>query len=343
MTAPPLAISGLALGYGQTRVLQGLDLTLAAGECVALLGASGSGKTSLLRAVAGFLDPQAGSIAIGGRSVFGEGAPVPPEARGVGMVFQDYALFAHMSVAENVAFGIPGLESAARVEELLELVGLAGLSERRPAELSGGQQQRCALARALAPRPSLLLFDEPFANLDAALRAHLARELREILARERAAALVVTHDCHDAFSISDRVAVLGPDASGTTTLLQCASGEEVYRSPATPVVARLGGPFSAIPGAIEGGRLSSPAGEFDVAGGVEGPGLVLARPEELRAVEDPYGPFELLGQHYLGRAHLLRLGAGELEVSVEAASAASPTRRYRLEAQRPLWALPDPG
>ena len=340
MTADaPLTLQGIRLGYGEATVLEGVDLEVSAGECVALLGASGSGKTSLLRAVAGFLEPQAGSVALGGRLVFGGERVVPPEERGVGMVFQDYALFAHMTVAQNVGFGISGPEAPARVRQLLELVGLEGLSERRPGELSGGQQQRCALARALAPRPRLLLFDEPFANLDAALRGRLARELRRILASEQAAALVVTHDCSDAFSLSDRVAVLGAEGPGPTRLLQCASGPEVYRRPRSRAVALLGGPFSAIGGEVSAGTLRSPAGELPVEGVAEGPALAIARPEELRAREDPAGPFELSEQHYLGRTHVLRLRAGELELSVESDEPLTAGGRYRVEARRALWAI----
>lgn len=343
MTDAPLTLEGVRLGYGATTVLEGVDLEVAAGECVALLGASGSGKTSLLRAVAGFLHPQAGRITLGGRVVYGGERVVPPEERGVGMVFQDYALFAHMTVAQNVAFGVAAHERDERVRHLLELVGLGGLSERRPGELSGGQQQRCALARALAPRPRLLLFDEPFANLDAALRGRLARELRRILHSEQAAALVVTHDCSDAFSLSDRVAVLGSEAPerapGPTRLLQCASGPEVYRRPRNRAAALLGGPFSLIAGDVRERTLRAPTGEFPVEGLDAGAALAIARPEDLRALPDPAGPFELCEQTYLGRTHVLRLRAGDLELSVESSEPLAEGERYRVEALRPLWAI----
>lgn len=340
MTHAPLTLRGIRLGYGPTTVLSDVDLEVAAGECVALLGASGSGKTSLLRAVAGFLEPQAGTVALGDRVVYGAGPTTPPERRGVGMVFQDYALFAHMTVAQNVAFGIPQDERSDRVRDLLTLVGLEGFSDRRPAELSGGQQQRCALARALAPSPRLLLFDEPFANLDAALRGRLARELREILASQQAAALVVTHDCSDAFSLSDRVAVLGPRPDGQTTLLQCAAGTEVYRRPQGLVVAALGGPHSTLSGVIEAGQLRCSAGTFAVAGATAGEAVAIARPEQLRAREDPDGVLRLDEQHFVGRTHYARLRVGAEEVCVETDTPLRAEQPYSLEALGPLWAIP---
>lgn len=211
MSQPLLDISGLEISYGEHRVVCELSLQLARGEIGCLLGASGCGKTTALRAIAGFEPARAGRIVLDGEPVSMPGKNVAPEARQIGMVFQDYALFPHLSVAANVGFGLARLphgERAARVARMLELVGLAGESQRMPHQLSGGQQQRVALARALAPAPRLLLLDEPFSNLDAELREKLAQEVRAILKAAGATAVMVTHDQHEAFAMADRVGVM---------------------------------------------------------------------------------------------------------------------------------------
>ena len=204
-----LELEGVARRYGDVRAVDGVDLVVARGRTTALLGPSGCGKSTLLRLVAGLEAPDAGTIRLDGRDL----APVPPQRRGVGMVFQDYALFPHLDVAGNVAFGLveqrwPKERRAARVAELLEAVGLHGLERRRPHELSGGQQQRVALARALAPRPSLLLLDEPLSNLDRTLRDELTAELATLLSDLDVQAIHVTHDQNEAFALADRVAVM---------------------------------------------------------------------------------------------------------------------------------------
>ena len=195
----------------RVQVLDGLSFALAGGEIGCLLGSSGCGKTTALRAVAGFVTPDAGAIRIAGRQVSSPAAVLPPEKRGVGVVFQDYALFPHLDVAGNVGFGLRrlgGAERRERIARMLALVGLSGVGERYPHELSGGQQQRVALARALAPAPALLLLDEPFSNLDPDLRENLALELRDILKRAGTTTLMVTHDQYEAFALADTVGVM---------------------------------------------------------------------------------------------------------------------------------------
>jgi iron(III) transport system ATP-binding protein len=213
--APALVVDGLSVAFEaegrRLQVLDALSFALAGAEIGCLLGSSGCGKTTALRIVAGFVAPDSGSVRIGGREVSSPRAVLPPERRGVGVVFQDYALFPHLDAADNVAFGLRHrsvAERRERVDAMLALVGLSGVGERYPHELSGGQQQRVALARALAPAPSLLLLDEPFSNLDPDLRESLALELREILKRAGTTTLMVTHDQYEAFALADTVGVM---------------------------------------------------------------------------------------------------------------------------------------
>ena len=190
-----IRIDDVSVTYDGPPVLREISLSVDAGELVALLGPSGCGKTTLLRAIAGLEPVSAGSIALGDRVVSGPGDHVAPERRRVGMVFQDWALFPHLSVARNVAYGLPRVErNGPRVDEVLEMVGLAGLGDRSPQTLSGGQQQRVALARALAPAPSVLLLDEPFSNLDATLRVQIRTEVHRLLSELDVTAVFVTHD-----------------------------------------------------------------------------------------------------------------------------------------------------
>jgi thiamine transport system ATP-binding protein len=231
-----LTLDGVSKRYGRTTALSELTVTVADGEFFTLVGPSGCGKTTTLRLLAGFEAPTEGAVRFDGESMTG----VPPEARGVGLVFQNYALFPHMTVAENVRYGLnfspprEGLSPAERVAELLELVDLEGASERDPTELSGGQRQRVALARALAPDPDLLLLDEPMSALDARLRERLRRDLREIQRDLGVTTVYVTHDQAEALAISDRVAVLSDGR-----LEQVGRPRELYRRPATRFVAEF--------------------------------------------------------------------------------------------------------
>jgi iron(III) transport system ATP-binding protein len=218
------------------EVLRDLSFQLDRGQIGCLLGASGSGKTTALRVLAGFAKPSAGSIKLAGKLLAGSGEFLPPEKRGIGIVFQDYGLFPHLNVLKNVAFGLK--KSHGRPErrdlasEMIDLVGLRGLSERYPHELSGGQQQRVALARALAPSPALLLLDEPFSNLDPDLRERLAQELRVLLKRRNTTALLVTHDQYEAFALADQVGVLEDGL-----IAQWDNAYNLYHRPKTPKVA----------------------------------------------------------------------------------------------------------
>ena len=232
-----LQVSQLGVRYaGRPRpAVDGVSLNLQAGDIGVLIGPSGCGKTTLLRAVAGLEPVSEGQIALEGRVVSSATVALPPEQRRIGMVFQDYALFPHLSVGKNVAFGIhelPKAEQERRVAEVLELVGLAGSAARFPHELSGGQQQRVALARALAPRPQLLLLDEPFSNLDVDLRERLAHEVRGILKEAKATALFVTHDQLEAFAIGDKIGVIHDGH-----LHQWDTAYRLYHRPATRFVA----------------------------------------------------------------------------------------------------------
>jgi iron(III) transport system ATP-binding protein len=216
-------------------VVQDLSFALAEGEIGCLLGASGCGKTTALRLIAGFEQPSAGAVRIDGEAVGSPNRLIPPERRSIGMVFQEYALFPHLSVADNIGFGLRKASAAdkrRRIDELLELIGLAHQGGKFPHELSGGQQQRVALARALAPRPRLLLLDEPFSNLDVALRERLSLEVRDILKATGATAILVTHDQNEAFAVADVVGIMQ-----NGRIEQWASPYDLYHRPATRFVA----------------------------------------------------------------------------------------------------------
>jgi iron(III) transport system ATP-binding protein len=271
-----VACAGLHKRFGDVRAVDGLSLDLHQGEIGALLGPSGCGKTTLLRLLAGFERPDAGEIRVAGTLVAGGRTFLAPERRRIGMVFQDYALFPHLDVAANVGYALGRRPDRARVEEALALVGLEGLGARRPHELSGGQQQRVALARALAPTPELILLDEPFSNLDAALRDRVRADVRDILRAAGVTALLVTHDQEEALSLADTVAVM---RSGR--IEQTGSPEEIYGTPASRWVAEFLGEVDVLPGEAAGGTATCALGRVPVPEGVEGPVEVLVRPESL--------------------------------------------------------------
>jgi iron(III) transport system ATP-binding protein len=236
LRVPVLSIEDLTVSYqAGASVVERLSLTLSRGDIGCVVGSSGCGKTTLLRAIAGFIAVDSGSISIDGACVAGPRFSVAPERRGIGLVFQDYALFPHLRVLENVAFGLRGETAQARrvrANAMLDLVGLSSQAQRFPHELSGGQQQRVALARALAPAPKLLLMDEPFSNLDVELRARLGAEVRQILKRSGTTAILVTHDQQEAFAIADRIGVMNEGR-----LEQWDRPYDLYHRPATRYVA----------------------------------------------------------------------------------------------------------
>ncbi len=244
-----LTVDNLSVGYSGHEVLRGLSFSLEAGQIGCLLGPSGCGKTTALRAIAGFIQAQDGRIQLADTVLVGPNLWVPPEDRNVGVVFQDYALFPHLDVAQNVGFGLsrwPSDRQRQRVQEMLELASLAPIAHRFAHELSGGQQQRVALARALAPQPRLILLDEPFSNLDPDLRERLALEVRQLLKRSNTTALLVTHDQHEAFAMAD---VIGVMQNGL--LEQWSEPYSLYHKPATVAVADFVGQGVWMPGQID--------------------------------------------------------------------------------------------
>jgi len=255
---PKLALKGIAKRFGSVAAVDGLSLELAAGEFVSLLGPSGCGKTTTLRMIAGFMPPDAGTVEVDGAVLSSPGACVPPERRGMSMIFQSYAVWPNMTVAENVAFGLklrrtPADERARRVKEMLETVRLSALAGRYPAELSGGQQQRVALARAMIVQPAVLLLDEPLSNLDANLREEMRFEIRRLHEAFRTTTVYVTHDQAEAMVTSDRIAVMNGGR-----IEQLDSPEDLYSRPRTRFVAGFIGRTNFITGSAAGEQVAFP-------------------------------------------------------------------------------------
>ncbi|WP_100656265.1 ABC transporter ATP-binding protein [Alteromonas flava] len=301
-----LLLESLAIGYSkntQMDVLRDVTLQLEEGEIGCLLGPSGCGKTSLLRSIAGFLPPRAGQIYIDNQPVSTATHMVPVAKRSVGMVFQDFALFPHLTVRQNIAFGLSGYsveETTDRVSEMLAMVDLQTHQDSYPHQLSGGQQQRVALARALAPQPKLLLLDEPFSSLDSQLREQLAFDVRSLLKKLGITALMVTHDQHEAFAMADKIAVLHGNK-----LHQYGTAYELYHEPASAFVAGFIGESVFVPVVLdENHKLQTPLGEFDAATLIarENARLVansqlnlLVRPDDI--VHDDVSPFKAKVMH----------------------------------------------
>ncbi|CAN5651055.1 N/A [soil metagenome] len=327
MTAT-LQLEDIRVGYpvagGMRNVVEGLSMALPQGDIGCLLGASGCGKTTVLRAVAGFEPLQAGRIVLQGREIAGAHSALPPEQRRVGVMFQDYALFPHLSVAGNIGFGLSALAREARSRRVAELLDLVGLGERAgsyPHELSGGQQQRVALARALANQPALLLLDEPFSNLDIDTRQRLAAELRALLKSTGTTVLMVTHDQGEAFAMADHIGVM---AAGR--ILQWGDAQALYARPVDRVVAG----FIGRGGWVSGHSL-----------GLDGALDVLLRPDQLQVTGD--GPLHAVlqavsfcGPHQVAN---VRLASGELleiDLPGDAAVQVGDSLRLRLTTERLL-------
>lgn len=279
-----IELNGVVKSYpgSAQRAIDGVSLSVEAGEVVTLLGPSGCGKTTTLRVIAGFERPDEGRVLLGGRTVADEAVWLPAERRGVGMVFQEHALFPHLSVARNVGFNLKGAGSASRVAEMLELVGLADLGARMPHELSGGQQQRVALARALAHDPVVVLMDEPFSSLDADLRVQMRVEVRRILKEAGATAVLVSHDQRDALAISDTIVVMRDGR-----IEQTGSPRSVYQSPRTRFVAEFVGTSNVMRGTVSdnGAGVETPIGALpfvNAEGKAPGQDLLISiRPDSL--------------------------------------------------------------
>jgi len=304
-----LQVTGLRKAFGRTEVLRGLDLDVPSGALAAVLGPSGCGKTTLLRVIAGFEDADAGEVRLGDRTVVSDRRGVPAERRRVTIVPQEGALFPHLSVADNVAFGLPrrARDRRDRVADLLALVGLGDLGRRMPSELSGGQQQRVAVARALAPGPDVVLLDEPFSALDAALRASVREDVRAALRGANTTAVLVTHDQEEALSTADLVAVVRDGR-----VVQAATPERLYRAPADLEVAAFVGEVVVLPADVSAGIARTALGRLSLLRGdrvTSGRGVVAVRPEQIHILRSGRGGVtaRVLGTSFYGHDAAVRL------------------------------------
>ena len=325
MSAAGISIQGVNVSYGDNHVLKDVSLEIAPGEFFAFLGPSGCGKTTLLRLIAGFVQADSGSVRVGGADI----TRLPPWKRDVGLVFQNYALWPHLSVRRNVAFGLeerrlPRAEIERRVDGALEVVGLSALGERKPSQLSGGQQQRVALARTLAVEPKVLLLDEPLSNLDAKLRVQVRRELRDLQRRLGLTTIFVTHDQEEANTVCDRIAVMSEGV-----VQQVGTPMGLYTRPVNLFVAGFLGSANILDGEIAG---HGPARRFEIRGGgslplpgdaqaLPGARLVF-RPQDVRLVDDAWADAVLQGRvvdrEFLGSSvrYGVRVGVSEITVDV---------------------------
>ncbi len=304
-----LHIYGVSHAYGDHQVLRDVGLMVPAGELVCLLGPSGCGKSTLLRLAAGLEPVQNGTIVINDTTVADQKQFVPPERRKVGLMFQDYALFPHLDVLRNVTFGLIELsrvEANERAMEMLDQVGMSSHAHKHPHMLSGGQQQRIALARALAPKPELLLLDEPFSGLDTAMRRRIREQTLDVLKRSGVATLMVTHDPEEAMFMADRIKVMGDMGR----ILQSGPPHEIFYHPKHEFVARLFGVINHFTGIVTNGQVSTPFGPVGAKSVGEGEtASVLIRPEGIHLTDDqtPGLQVEVLSTHLLGHDSLMRV------------------------------------
>lgn len=353
--SPILRLESVSIQFSQMTApaVAEVSLALATGDLLGLLGPSGCGKTTLLRIVAGFASPQVGTVEIAGRMVAGKECWVSPEQRHVGMVFQDYALFPHLTVAENVAFGLRARKrgnagNCQDAEQLIALVGLGGLENRYPHELSGGQQQRVALARALAPQPKLILLDEPLSNLDVQVRLRLREEVREILKATGTSGIFVTHDQQEALAIANKVAVM---CQGR--LEQLGTPEEIYNQPSSRFVAEFVTQANFLPAKRRGQFWETEVGYFDVAAATmplietsadSDAGELMIREEDLILQPNPDAPAVIKTRRFLGREHryCLQTSSGkELHARTTEETALPIGTRVQLSVVKPLRFFPD--
>ena len=313
--SPMLELQNITCGYqADVPTVHNLSLHLQRGNILCLLGPSGCGKTTTLRAIAGFEKLSAGEIRLQGDVLASPSVHLPPEQRRVGMVFQEYALFPHMTVKDNVAFGLYHWQAAdrqARVQVMLDIVGLQGLELRFPHELSGGQQQRVAIARALAPKPLMLLLDEPFSNLDPDMTIKMRKELYRVLRQTQTTAILVTHDHEEAFAMADQVAVMQDGV-----LVQCDSPETIYQQPSCAFVAEFIGQANTIPGIIHNEHVETEIGSITNQSDYESGSrvLVMVRPDDMQFTPSETGPGKIESRQFQGSQTLyaIRLKSGQL-------------------------------
>ncbi|GAB5518787.1 MAG: ABC transporter ATP-binding protein [Rhodothermales bacterium] len=342
-----LAVEGITVGYDPAAppVVQQLSFSVREGEIFALLGPSGCGKTTTLRTIAGFEQASEGAIVLDGEQLAGPSRHVPPERRGIGVVFQDYALFPHLTVQQNVQFGLRKTSQAERerlVKQALRMVGLERYAHAKPSQLSGGQQQRVAIARTIAPQPRLMLLDEPFSNLDALLRQHTRRELRSMLKAEGITTILVTHDQEEALSFADRVAVMRNGA-----IEQVGTPEQIYTEPRTLFVAQFLGRTNLLISEAHGTTASTPLCEVNLNRPAQGNVLLSIRPEHLtlHPLSDQPGPASCIGEvmerEFKGHdiTYHVRTSGGDILIHTPSRLVFTPGDQVRVEALEPAVVL----
>ncbi|BBN82608.1 ABC transporter [Pseudoalteromonas sp. A25] len=315
-----LILEKISYQYQQQNVISELDLSVAHNEIVCLLGASGCGKTTTLKAIAGLIKPQHGRVVIHGQCMSNEQLFVAPQHRNIGMMFQDYALFPHLNVAQNIAFGLSKLhkrERLARVAQMVELVRLEGLEKRFPHELSGGQQQRVAIARALAYKPNLLLLDEPFSNIDTQVRFQLINDIRSIIKDQQVSAIFVSHSKDEAFAFADKLAIMHEGK-----IAQLDNAQTLFQKPKSKTVAEfLGRGIYLDANRFNGQSVSTHFGDVTSVTALPDTheqGQIYVRPQHLELVNDPTGQVEILQQRFIGTDYVYHIKVGDQQLEVPA-------------------------
>lgn len=329
-SSQPLVVRGLLKRFDDVVAVDRVDLELGTGELLALVGPSGCGKSTLLRSIAGLIDPDAGTIHLGGAVVDDGKRRLPPEHRSAGLVFQEHALFPHLTVSDNIGFGLRALsggDKQRRISEMLDLVDLPGLGARFPHELSGGQRQRVSLARAMAPGPDIMLFDEPFASLDPNLRVQLRHQVTSVLRETETPAVFVTHDQREALAMGDRIAVMH-----NGVIVHVGTAEAVFHRPISQFVGAFMGEANFLTITGEGEAAMSPLGPIDLNGHELGSTVAMTRPDDVVFTPSEAGPAVITGADYTGTHWLVRveLASGD-QVQLLTSHLADPTRGQRGE------------